>query len=131
MKLKTPTTVVREWQRASNEKNIDRLLELSDPDVEVSGPRGSVKGHGVLREWLLRAGLSLETLRTFARADAVVVSQRGVWKSPETGETIGVSEIATRFLVKDGRVAQIARHDGDDALDAALEEAGLTREDEA
>lgn len=130
MRDKEEVSVVREWQRASNERNIARLLDLSDPDIEIVGPRSSVTGHEVLRDWLSRAGLTLETLRTFSRGDAVIMSQRGVWKSPETGEVIGEADVATLFRVDGGRVTHLARHDGPEALDAALEGSGLDYEDE-
>lgn len=122
--------VVRDWQKAVNERDINRLLELSDPEIEIVGPRGSAHGHEVLRDWAAGAGLSLETLRTFARGNAVVVAQHGVWRDADTKEIIGESDVATRFRVDKGRVAQLARHDGADSLDTALEEAGLGREDE-
>ncbi len=125
-----PLTVVRGWQEAANNRDVDLLLELSDPDIEMVGPRGSVNGHGVLRDWVSKAGLSLETLRTFARSDAVVMAQHGVWRDPDTGETTGEAAIATRFLVNRGRVTQLARHDGANGLDTALEESGLGYEDE-
>lgn len=130
MRYESPTAIVRQWQRESNEKNTDRLLELSSPDIEIVGPRGSTRGHEPLRDWLSRAGLTLETLRAFARNDTIVMSQRGTWKSHETGETSGEAGLATRFVVKNGRVKELARHDGSDALDTALEEAGLGYEDE-
>ncbi len=126
----SPATIVRDWQEAANDQDIDRLLELSDPDIEIVGPRGSVRGYEVLRDWLSRAGLRLETLRTFARGNAVVAAQHGVWRSLETGEIIGEADLATRFLVDNGRVARLARHDGPDGLDAALEESGLDYGDE-
>ncbi len=128
MHYESPATIVRDWQKAANEQDVDRLLELSDPDIAISGPRGSGYGHQSLAAWNSRAGLRLETLRTFARGSAVVAAQRGVWKSQETGEIIGEADIATRFLVGNGRVAQLARHD---SLDIALDEAGLGYGDEA
>ena len=74
--------VVRRWLDAANRQDVDALLALSDPDIEVVGPRGSARGHQALREWLARAGLALETRRAFSRADVVVLAQHGVWRSP-------------------------------------------------
>ncbi len=127
MRRNEEIAIVRDWQEAANEQNVDRLLGLSDPDIEIIGPRGSAHGHEVLRDWLSRAGLSLETLRTFARDETVVIAQHGVWRSADTGEVTGESNVATRFRVDGGRVTQLARHD---SLDIALEEAGLGYEDE-
>jgi hypothetical protein len=123
-----PIAVVRAWQQAANDQEIDRLIALSAPEIELVGPRGAARGHTALRDWLGRAGLHLTTLRTFARGPVVVAAQRGVWRSAEAGEVVGEAQIASRFRVADGQVVQFARHD---SLDAALAEAGLGDEDEA
>lgn len=120
-------TLVQAWQDAANSQNIDRLIALSDPNIEIVGPRGSGYGHQLLRDWLGRAGLRLETLRVFACGDAVVVEQHGVWRSVETGEVAGERDIASRFRVDGDRIVQFARYD---SLSTALAEAGLTFADE-
>jgi len=122
----SPLEVVQEWLRAANRQDVERLLALSDPDIEVVGPRGSGFGLRLLRDWLRRAGLTLQTRRTFARGDVVVLAQHGVWRSPDTG-TVGEAEVASRFRVSGGRVVQFARHDD---LAVALQEAALTESDE-
>ena len=127
MQPESPVAVVRAWQDAANSQDTDRLIELSAPDVEIVGPRGAGRGHQLLRDWLGRAGLSLETLRVFARGDAVVVAQRGVWRSAETGQVTGEAALAASFRVEGGRVARFARYD---SLDVALAEAGLAYADE-
>ena len=119
--------IVQAWQDAANSQNIDRLVELSDPNIEVVGPRGSGYGHQLLRDWLGRAGLSLKTLRVFGRDNVVVVAQHGVWRSVETGEVTGEHNIASRFRVDGQRIVQFARYD---SLDLALDEAGLNYSDE-
>jgi hypothetical protein len=123
----SPLPIVHAWQDAANHGDVDRLLELSDPDIEIVGPRGSGRGHQLLRDWLLRAGLNLKTLRAFVREETVVLVQHGVWASIATGGTSGEGDIVTRFLVSDGRVAQVERYD---TLDAALQAAGLGPHDE-
>ena len=128
MQRDSPLAIVQAWQDAANAQDVDPLLELSDPDIEVIGPRGSGRGHQLLRDWLGRAGLSLETRRVFARGDTVVLAQHGVWRSVETGEVTGEADVASRFRVDGRRVAQVARHD---SLEAALAEAGLGDADEA
>jgi hypothetical protein len=119
--------VVQAWQDAANRQDIDHLLALSDPAIEVAGPRGSGHGHQVLCDWLARAGVSLATLRVFACGNVVVLAQHGVWRSVETGAVIGEAAVASHFRVDGQRVTQVARYD---RLDAALDAAGLTDVDE-
>lgn len=123
----TSLLIVRSWQDAVNSGDTDRVVELSDPDIEIAGPRGSGHGHQLLRDWMGRAGITLDTLRLFGRGDIVVVEQRGVWRSMETGEPMGEQIVASCFTVRDGRVIRVARHD---SLDGALAEAGLEMSDE-
>jgi hypothetical protein len=110
-----------------NSQDADGLLALSDANIEITGPRGAAYGHQLLRDWLGRAGLSLTTLRTFARGDTVVVAQRGVWRSIETGKVQGEADVASSFHVVSGRVTQFARYDD---LETALAQAGLGQADE-
>jgi hypothetical protein len=118
--------VVGEWQDAANRKDADRLVELSAPDIEVVGPRGSGHGSGLLRDWLERAGLQVQPHRVFTRAAAVVVEQDAVWQDPD-GRPAGAARIASTFEVQGGVVTRFARHD---TLDDALAAAGLTSADE-
>ncbi len=127
MQHPSPVAIVQAWQDAANSQNTERLLELSHPNIELIGPRGSARGHQVLRDWLSRAGLKLETLRMFARDNIVVVAQHGVWRAVETGEVSGEADVASRFRVDGQQIVQVARYD---SLDVALAEAGLEYADE-
>ncbi len=122
-----PVQVVERWLAAANSQDIDRLLALSAPEIVLIGPRGTGRGRELLRGWLGRAGVQLQTYRLFARGEHVVAAQHGVWRSPDTGVTPGEAEIASHFLVGQGVVAQYARYDD---LASALQAAGLTRADE-
>jgi len=115
------------WQQAANDQDNERLLSLSDPNIEVVGPRGSGYGHQLLRDWLSRAGLTLTTLRAFASGGKVVLAQHGVWRSLESEAVTGERDVASRFDVDGGRVVRFARYD---SLDEALGAAGLTFADE-
>jgi hypothetical protein len=127
MDQRSPLAIVRAWQEAANAQDIDRLLQLSTPEIEIVGARGSGYGHQLLRDWLARAGLRLQTRRVFARDGVVVVARRGTWRATETDAVIGEQAVATAFRVADGRVARVARYD---SLDIALAEAGLAEGDE-
>jgi hypothetical protein len=117
---------VQSWQSAANEQNVDQLLAVSDENIEIVGPRGVASGHQILRDWLARAGLTLETRRFFARGDAVVAAQHGVWRDVDTGDVKGEADVASSFRVVNGRVTRFARFDD---LGSALADAGLTEAD--
>lgn len=127
MKESNAAVTALAWQEAANAQDVDRLLGLSAPDIAIVGPRGTGYGHQLLREWLGRAGLHLATRRIFVRDEAVVMAQHGTWRAAETGEVTGERAVASVFLVADGRVVRLARHDD---LDGALAEAGLGLDDE-
>ncbi len=127
MQREDTVALVYAWQDAANRQDGDRLVELSDPHIEIRGPRGSGYGAQLLRDWLGRAGLTLETRRTFARENIAVLSQHGIWRSIETGETAGEADLASRFRVDNERIVEFERHD---TLEAALATAGLSEADE-
>lgn len=124
----SPAAVVLAWQEALNREDHATVLALSDPDIEIVGPRGSGSGIGLLRQWLGHARVQLHPRRTFARGDAVVAEQRAVWRSPESGEQTGEAEVASVFRVAAGRVSYYARFDG---LPDALAHAGMNEADRA
>jgi hypothetical protein len=119
--------VVEAWQDAANRQDVERLLELSDPKIEIVGPRGVARGHQVLTEWLSRAGLTLETFRTFAKDGVVVMAQRGTWRSEATNGEESKADVATVFRVAHGKIIYLARYDG---LEEALSKANLNLNNE-
>lgn len=123
MRTDSPLAVALAWQDAVNARDAMRLTELSSPEIKIVGPRGSGCGHQLLRQWLERAGLSLTTLRVFARGRVIVLEQQGIWASPSSGATTGARALATQFEVNDHhQVAYFARFD---RLSDALHAAGL------
>lgn len=102
--------VVAAWHEALNAGDVERLVELSHPDVEVGGPRGTGQGAQLLREWVARAGIHLERQRVFHQGDTVVVEQEAEWRSAETGELSGSQHVASIFVVRDGLVTRVSRY---------------------
>jgi limonene-1,2-epoxide hydrolase len=119
--------VVEAWHAALNEGDVDRLVGLSHPDVEVGGPRGIGRGVQLLREWVDRANVRLDPRRLFSRGSTVVVEQAGRWRSVESGEVVGSQTVASVFAVCDGLVTSLVRYDD---LSEALKTAGLDQSDE-
>ena len=121
--------VVEAWLDAVDRADARAAMALCAPDVEVVGPRGSVRGREVLGPWMARAGFTAHPLRWFCGADgAVVVEQDATWTDPATGAERGRAVVAAQFLVTDGVIARFRRHD--DGLPAALAAAGLRESDE-
>lgn len=116
---------VESWHSAVNARDADQLVELTSSDVELIGPRGSARGHDVLRQWLGRAAFTAEPLRWFCGASGqVVVEQRGRWSTTEaTSERI----VASAFRVMKGHIVRYQRFD---ALPDALATCALTDDDE-
>jgi hypothetical protein len=103
-------------------------MALCAPDLEVVGPRGSVRGREVLGPWMARAGFTARPLRWFCGAGgAVVVEQDAIWSDPATGAERGRDVVASEFLVADGVITRFRRHDH--GLPAALAAAGLRESD--
>jgi limonene-1,2-epoxide hydrolase len=127
-----PLAVVQAWLGAVDRADAGAAMALSAPDLEVTGPRGTVRGREVLAPWMTRAGFTGTPLRWFCGADgadgAVVVEQDAVWADPVTGAARGRAVVASRFAVEDGVVTRYQRHD--DGLPAALAAAGLRESDE-
>ena len=119
--------VAREWQEAVNRRDLERLRALSAAGIAIVGPRGVGHGFDLLADWLGRSGLALETRRSFARGDTVVMEEQGVWSAIESGERRGAAIVASAFWVAEGRVIRYARYD---TLSAALDAAGVSLADE-
>jgi ketosteroid isomerase-like protein len=117
--------IVTAWLAAVNAGDADAALALTSADVTIVGPRGTSRGHDVLRAWLGNAGATFATRAAYARATAVVVTQHGVWRD-EAGAVRGEADVATRFRVEEGRVAELARYED---VAEALRTAGMAETD--
>lgn len=98
------------WHDALNKCDVERLVALSHPNVEVGGPRGNGHGAQILREWMDRANVQLEPGRTFGEADTVVVEQVAAWRAAESEGTGGAQTVASVFVVRDGLVTSVVRY---------------------
>ena len=122
----TPIEVVRHWVAAVNAMDVPAVMARSAGDIQLGGPRGTSRGQPKLREWVERARLRMETERTFASSDRVVLVQRATWRD-QAGMTIAEASITHRFVVSDDRVSAVVRYD---SLTEALRDAALTEHDE-
>ena len=126
--MSTPEVeAVLTWHEALNAGDAERVASISHPEFEIGGPRGTARGRQILRDWVGRANIRLEPLRSFQRGRTVVVDEAAAWRDARTGETIGEATVATVFTLDGGSVSGIFRHDG---LEEALRDAGLDGSDE-
>lgn len=102
--------IVRDWIEAVNRRDIQALLALSHPEIEIIGPRGSAKGHEVLTDWLARAGLSFETRRLWVEDDNILAEQHGVWE-PEYAGPRGEADFVSVFKLSQGLILSYERQD--------------------
>jgi hypothetical protein len=121
-----PFEVVRAWHEAVNRGDADALVALSDEDIEVGGPRGSARGHVILRDWLDRAGIQLEPRRWFASPPDLVVEQVATWRGSD-GAVTNPQIITSSFTVDGGKVMRTIRYG---SLEEALAATGLALVDE-
>jgi hypothetical protein len=120
--------VVEEWLDAVNRGDARRAGQLSADEVDIVGPRGSMRGRQVMAVWMGRAGFSAESLRWFCGADgSVVVEQAARWIDPATGAEHGQAQVASFFCVEGGNIARYARYEN---LELALMAAGLDDSEE-
>jgi hypothetical protein len=101
------------------------VLALSAEDVEVGGPRGSGRGHQLVREWLARTGIELKEMSVFGRGETIVVEQRAAWRDADR-KVSSEREIATVFVIRDGKIARLVRYD---SVEEALRATALDRGD--
>ncbi|WP_375536560.1 hypothetical protein [Alteribacillus sp. HJP-4] len=114
-----------DWITQANKQNISNVLELTDPNIKIAGPRGEVTGSHVLEEWLKRANLQLTTLTTYAKKDRVMLEQQGRWYG-ENNELEGEAVVYTVIKAADGKVNYLSRYD---RKHEAFADSHLTEED--
>jgi hypothetical protein len=118
--------IVEAWHDALNSGDVEGVVASTSADVEIVGPRGTARGHDVLRQWTVGAGAELHPVRWFCGdGGRVVLEQVATWPSP--AERTDPLAVATSFTVKHGWITRIARR-GD--LDSALADGGVTWGDE-
>lgn len=110
--------IVSDWIEAVNRRDLPALLALSQPEIEIIGPRGKAIGHAVLSDWLARAGLSFETRRIWREADRIFAEQHGVW-APGFEGPAGEADFVSVFRLSQGKVSEYERRSAKASADAS------------
>ncbi|MGN6135380.1 MAG: hypothetical protein ACTHOU_12830 [Aureliella sp.] len=131
-------TIVRGWLAAAKEQDVERLLALSLPGLEILGAAVQGTDKLALQQWMSDTQSRFTRERFFQRDESVVLGQL----SPEAGTAIvqsaqtepaaaaadpAAAHGALRFRVRELRVVEV---EGYDDLASALSAAGLSTDDE-
>ncbi|WP_227994993.1 hypothetical protein [Oceanobacillus sp. CFH 90083] len=112
------------WIEKSNIKDVPSLLELTHPNIEINGPKGSIIGSHHLADWLERANLKLVTINRFAKGNNIILEQHGTWYEMN-GEIKSQATVYTYMKITEGKVALMARFDN---KEAAFHMSGLSED---
>jgi limonene-1,2-epoxide hydrolase len=100
--------VVQAWGHAFNERDVDRLLALSTPDIRLGEDDHTTYGHEGLRRMLHRQSYGVaqhaNPVRYIARGSTVAVQASLELRWVDGGELADTSDGVAVFEVSDGRV---------------------------
>ena len=113
-------TLLRDWHQAVSARDVDRVLALCTPDVEVRGPGETGSGHEMVRDWLTRSGIRLRLRSLTSWGGAFLAEQEATWPAVEGQPAAPAVACVTVFGVRDGKVSSVARY-------ATVEEAESAR----
>jgi len=113
-------TLLRDWHQAVSAKDVDRVLALCTPDVELRGPSGTASGHDQVRDWLARSGIRLRLRSLTSWHGAFLAVQEATWPRVGDQPAAPAEACVTVFGVRDGKVSSVARY-------ATVEEAESAR----
>lgn len=108
---------VTQWHEAVNAGDIEGAVACTHPEVEVGGPRGTGRGHDLMRGWLTRSGIRLEPQHEIAEeppgSGRVVVEELARWTADNTPFPAPTEPTPTWvvFRVEDGCVVSVARYE--------------------
>ncbi|MCH4827991.1 nuclear transport factor 2 family protein [Planococcus halocryophilus] len=119
--MENTINIANQWIEKVNDKNIKAVLEVSDPHIELVGPRGVAEGHDILQKWIEQSGIHMETQDYYAKGDEVICVQKATWEHQS-----GHVTIYTYMQMRNGKVHRLGRYD---TLDDAFGECHLSEED--
>lgn len=122
-----PEQPARAFVEAFNDRDLDRLVEIVDPEVELHSMRGTVRGREAARDWATRApgGVqqTIEIVGSEAAPGMILLDIDRVWHWDEDGSYASTDEMAWLFEVEDGLVTSWRPFEDRAEARAALQEA--------
>jgi ketosteroid isomerase-like protein len=107
-------------------QDLDRVVELLDPEVEVTGMKGTFRGPEAVRRWLtpseggtLSSRIELDEIREVG-GEYVAIGARRLWHWRENDELADESGFGALFRFRDGRLVSWRQDFGSivDAIEA-------------
>lgn len=117
--------VVIHWHDLLNKGLIEEVKKISDQDIELGGPKGTVHGIQYLDEWYKRSKLTLKPESYYKHKNVVVVEELGKWHD-DKGEVTASHNVVSAFEVQNNKISRIMRYDN---LKSAFNDTGLTNSD--
>jgi hypothetical protein len=114
--MRSAVETVAAWHTAVNAGDVEGVVACCHPEVEVLGPRGTGRGHDLMRGWLQRSGIRLEPQHELAESEPagrVVVEERAEWTADNVPFGAPSEPVTTWcvFTVADGCVTGVARYE--------------------
>jgi SnoaL-like domain len=101
---------VHAWGQAFNDRELDRLLSLSAPDIEIATPHRPERGHDAVRRLLhlqsYGVAQHVRARRYIARARTVVVDALIELRWVDSGDLAETTQGAAVFDVSDGHISR-------------------------
>ncbi len=127
---------VRTFIDAFNDEDVDVLVAVLDPEVEIQASRGLVIGRDEARRWAtpnpigyLRQRLVLDELREHGAHVLAAVRRQWYWRDPQSGRDHGrVAHETALVIVATIRDGLIARWQPFEDMGEAMAAAGIVQE---
>ena len=103
-------TLLRDWHQAVSAMDVDRVLALCTPDVELRGPSGTGSGHDLVRDWLGLSGIRLRLRSLTSWHGTFLAEQEATWPRGDGQAAAPAVACVTVFAVRDGKVSSVARY---------------------
>lgn len=107
----TPTAIVRRFYEAFERQELDELVNVLHPEVELQTARGLRRGLNEAREWALKAEAGeldqrfvVEELVEHRNHVVALVRRQWWWRREE--ELADESEVGAVFTLREGRIAR-------------------------
>lgn len=107
--------VALDWLDAVTRRDTERLISLSDADIELRGPHGVGSGIEVLQQWLATVRLRVSPREGYIEDDQVAIVHDMDWL--DAGGQVSASlRNFTFFTLRGGLVTSMERDDEPEAL---------------